>query len=219
MKILVKKIVPFLLLFVLSGCWTPRYDDNYPPSHIRVKKILEGDHTENYYWTFWDKIWTPKGDTWLKPEHLKWLKEEPKDGDWENIYRKALLLHENAHCINDHQFEYLYKWIGTNYSWLSEREGYEVQIRYLILRGVNFNHSKKISFVNAMTSSAYNGMASREEVIAFVDEVVENAEALPKLKVVKVDDDIDHDSLIKKSIAVQKKFHALMLEHVKKQGE
>lgn len=179
---MIKKLIGLILFAVLlTGCCSPRYNDNYPPSYVRVKHIVEGEHTSNFYKTFWDTIWTPKGDQWLQQKDLKWLKKDPEANDWNNHFKKALLLHENAHCINDQNLEHL-KHIACNYQWITEREGYQVQMRYLILKGLIFDKERKIAYLKAMTDPTYNGMVRRQEAWAFINETVRNAEAEKKRK-------------------------------------
>ncbi len=213
----------FLLILSLTGCCSPRYNDNYPPEHIRLKYVKEGDHTSRFYKAWWDTIWTPKGDTWLQQKHLRLLRIEPKDGDWQNIHRKALLLHENAHCMNDQNYEHL-KYILCNYQWFTEREGYQVSIRYLVLRGYVFGKVQIGQLVDIMSSPTYNNMASRKEIYKFILKVIGKAKIERKLsknsiELDKISDynNIDANEYFTKSLEVLVKIEQVRQEKLEKE--
>lgn len=175
-------IIPILFVLIfLSGCVSPRYDDNFrvdkivndtvygKPDKIYVKYIKEGSHDGNYYYTYGiDTIYTPRGNDWLRQEHLKFFKTPPTNE--EDKRRFALILHENAHCINTHD---VFLPFLTMSQWTNEREGYQVQIRYLTLAGIKVY---KKGFIGAINNKrVYGNMASYKEIKSFVDSTVENA--------------------------------------------
>ncbi len=179
-----KYLLLVIILILFTGCSTPKYNDNFrvqkiindvvygQPDYIYVKYIKEGNHTENYYYTYGlNTIYTPKGDTKLKQEHLKFFYDPPKTEYDKKVF--SIILHENAHMINRHKVKYNLLLQAINIlDWTNEREAYQVEIRYRVLSGILVD---KDGFIRSMTNEAYNKMATEKQVKEFVEKVVADA--------------------------------------------
>ncbi len=66
-------------------------------------------------------------------------------------------------------------YIFPSYELPNEREGYQVEIRYLILRGFKFSNNDREGYIRSMMSKCYYDMATREQIGRFIDGVVKKA--------------------------------------------
>lgn len=172
------KIKYWFTLFILpllTGCITPDYKDNWPPEKVYIKQIVDRDDGKQHYTMNFTTLLRPKGDDYLQEKHLEMFNSPPKAGDWENIWRFSLLVHENTHAINDHEPKFLYFYnifMRKKAKKVNEMEAYEAQIRYLMSMGVTFSTKIKNRFVALLTNpSIYNGLFTRQEAVSFVQSV------------------------------------------------
>ncbi len=111
---MIKKLLLTTLLLIFAGCVQPKYDDNWDenirkPKVIHIKHIIKGTHTDSRYYTYGiDTIYTPANSNWLTQNDLKLMYRKVSNNERSNIRRKSILLHENAHMINGHEWKLIY---------------------------------------------------------------------------------------------------------------
>ena len=153
----------------LAACYRPDYTSSEPPREIRLLHILRWDR--DYCWTSYDTARCPPAI--LEQDDLALLRREPTS-DVE-IRKKALLLHENVHAMNDFAWQW-WPFRGRAWQWMGEREGFEVQIRYLIRHGVEVDEDH---YVKVLTGPPYQRLCSEAEARAFIRWAIERARAQP----------------------------------------
>lgn len=163
-----KKAYLILIVFLLlAGCLPNNYKELYPPKHIYITKIKEGEHTNGYFITDGiDTVYTPKGNTWIKQEDISLYYREPTSRD--EIIKKSVLLHENVHCQHS-TGEHRHVWMGPLYEKYTEFAGYAIQIRYQIMKGIEFQEKEIENYVRILMDYR---IADEKEIRSWINKIV-----------------------------------------------
>lgn len=158
-------------VLMFSGCFQPVYEDNF--ERVELKNVKKG-RQKGYFWTRKHTLYTPIDSDFISQDDLRLLKEEPKPGDTKEIFKKALLLHENAHSINDQSFKWMlrFTFFPKKARWMTEQEGYGTEIIYLLKKGVRFDSKTVKRYIRNMLSDIYHRMTTKEEATDFVLDLV-----------------------------------------------
>ena len=165
------RIAALALLAALApvGCYRPDYTKSDPPREIRLRRIEGWDR--DYCWTTDDTTRCPPRI--LVPADLALLEREPTSDA--EIWKKALLLHENVHAMNDFAWRW-WPFRGRAWQWMGEREGFEVQIRYLIQHGLAVDEDH---YVKVLTSPPYRRLCSEAQAREFIRWAIQHARSQP----------------------------------------
>ncbi len=164
------KYLLFLLLPFICGCLEVVHD-NYPVERPILNKVRIDNNRVGYYKAIGATLVVPRDNPLdIEEKDLRLLTEEAVTKD--EIYKKALILHEEAHAKNQRSLEGMIGSVFMRKQWLwwEEREGYGVFFIYLHSKGIRLDQNDYDQFAfMMMNAEIYEGMATEKEVKEFLD--------------------------------------------------